>query len=66
MEEELIGTVEASKVLDLSINRIAKLIREGRLPAKKIGNAWAIRPSDLDLIKIRKTGYPKGKKRSNP
>ncbi len=54
----LIGTKEASKRLNISVRRVQTLIASGRLPAEKIGNSFAIKPTDLQLITGRKSGRP--------
>lgn len=61
MEEagNLIGVKEAAEKLGLTRKRILDFIRLGRLPAQKIGNSFAIRESDLELVKERKTGRPR-------
>jgi excisionase family DNA binding protein len=63
-EEQSIGTGEASEILNISRSRIARLIREGRLPAQKVGSTWVIKPSDLELVRERKPGFPKGRKKT--
>lgn len=54
----LISTKEASQRLNISIRRVQALIASGRLPAKKIGNSFAIRESDLKFVNGRKSGRP--------
>jgi excisionase family DNA binding protein len=48
-----ITTKEAAKKLNISVRRVQALIAAGRLPAEKIGNIFAIRPSDLKLANGR-------------
>jgi excisionase family DNA binding protein len=57
-ENEMISTNEAAKELGISNIRVRVLIRDGRLPAQKIGRDWIIRRSDLDLVRVRKPGRP--------
>lgn len=54
----LITTKEAAKRLNLSVRRIQALIASGRLPAEKIGNSFAIKESDLTVLKGRTNGRP--------
>ncbi len=55
----LIGTKEAARRLNVSIRRVQALIADGRLPAEKIGNSYAIREADLAPLNGRKNGRPK-------
>jgi excisionase family DNA binding protein len=58
---KLISTKEAAKKLKIDDSRVRVLIREGRLPAQKVGRSWVIDPADLKLLKTRKPGRPKKK-----
>ena len=58
---EIIATREAAKELGITVQRLRVLIREGRLPAQKIGRDWIIHSSDLDLVRVRKPGRPSKK-----
>jgi len=60
---EFITTSQAAKKLGISQRRVQALITADRLPAQKIGRDWLIRESDLELVRVRKTGYPKGRPR---
>ena len=51
-------TPQAAAKLGLSIYRIQQFIREGRLPAEKVGRDWLIREEDLKLVENRKPGRP--------
>jgi excisionase family DNA binding protein len=55
---DLLTTIEAANKLGVSKPRITALIRSGRLPAKKFGNAYMINESDLKLVEDRKPGRP--------
>lgn len=59
----LLTTQEAADMLDIHRSRILHLIKDGRLTATKVGRDWVIKPSDLDPIRERKTGWPKGRPR---
>jgi excisionase family DNA binding protein len=58
LKDEILSTVEAAQRLGISAIRIRQLIDSGRLPAKKLGTAFAIRSSDLKLVENRPTGRP--------
>lgn len=58
----LLSVSEAAEKLNISRWRINQFINEGRLPAQKIGRAYVVKESDLELVKDRKTGRPSKKK----
>ncbi len=55
----MIDCKQAAKILGIDGSRVRVLIREGRLPAQKIGGAWIIFEKDLKKVKDRKPGRPK-------
>ena len=55
---KLISTAEAAKRLGVHITRVQVLIREGRLPAQKVGPNYVVREGDLRLVADRKPGRP--------
>jgi excisionase family DNA binding protein len=55
----LISTSEAADRLGVHITRVQVLIREGRLPAQKIGRTYVIDEDDLKLVEDRKPGRPR-------
>ena len=57
-DEKLLSVKESAEILGVNRQRVQALITEGRLPAKKIGNSYVIKESDLELVKDRKTGRP--------
>ena len=57
-KNDIISTNEAAKELGVTTIRVRALIRDGRLPAQKIGRDWIIRRVDLDLVRVRKPGRP--------
>jgi excisionase family DNA binding protein len=61
---KLISAAEAAEKLGVHITRVQVLIREGRLPAQKVGGSYVINDSDLKLVKDRKPGRPP-KQRAN-
>ena len=58
MDVKLIGTKEAATRLSISQQRIQALIKNGQLPAEKVGRDWLIKESDLELVRNRKPGRP--------
>jgi excisionase family DNA binding protein len=54
----LISTIEAAARLGIHQTRVQVLIREGRLPAQKVGRAYVINEHDLKLVADRQTGRP--------
>lgn len=54
----LISTSEAAERLGVHITRVQVLIREGRLPAQKIGGTYVVNEDDLKLVADRKPGRP--------
>jgi excisionase family DNA binding protein len=59
---KLISSAEAAKKLGVHITRVQVLIREGRLPAMRVGRTYVIREADLKLVSNRKPGRPPLKK----
>ncbi len=55
---EILSTTEAAEKLKVSAIRVRQLIREGRLPARKVGRDYIIQVKDLALVKDRRTGRP--------
>ena len=55
----LLTTKQAEERLGVNDRRVTALIREGRLPAEKVGRDWLIREKDLAKVKDRRTGRPK-------
>ena len=56
---KLLGTKEASERLAVSQQRIKALIKNGQLPAEKVGRDWLIKEDDLELVRNRQAGRPK-------
>lgn len=50
MPEAYVSVAEAAKVLGVHRQRIHQRIREGSLPAQKVGHQWAVEMSDLRRI----------------
>lgn len=62
---DYVSTTQAAKRLEVSQTRVTIFIREGRLPAEKVGNVWMIHKDDLEAFskKPRFEGWPKGRLR---
>lgn len=54
----ILNTKEVAEKLNVSSIRVRQLIRDGRLPAKKIGRDFVIDENDLALVAERQTGRP--------
>lgn len=57
--DDLISVAEAAPALGVTKHRVHQLIRDGRLPATRIANAYAVRRRDLALVADRKPGRPR-------
>lgn len=55
----LLSAKQAAEKLGVDSSRVRQFILEGRLPAQKVGNSYAINEADLALVADRKTGRPK-------
>ncbi len=54
----LLTTKEAAARLGVTVPRVHTFIKEGRLPAAKMGRDFFIKEEDLKLVENRKTGRP--------
>jgi len=61
--EAHIGTTQAGKVLGLTARQVLNLIKDGILPAERIGRTYIIRPSDLSKVPEDRKPGPKPKER---
>jgi excisionase family DNA binding protein len=63
---ELVGVTVAAEELNLSPDRVRRLIKIGRLPAQRIGREFAITRDDLEAFKLidRPVGRPPKKSSS--
>ena len=58
---KVISTADAATELGVSTARIRAMIQSGRLKATRIGlRSWAISMRDVDSVRNRKPGRPKG------
>jgi excisionase family DNA binding protein len=55
----LLTTKEVSARLGVTIQRVQAMIRDGRLPASKLGRDYVIKEQDLKLVADRKPGRPR-------
>ena len=60
MLEGYLSTKEAAEKLEVTVGRIRQMIADEQLPATKIGRDNFIKETDLELVKDRKVGRPKG------
>jgi hypothetical protein len=44
------GAAEAAEALDMSLERVRQLIRDGRLDARQVSGRWLIDPNSVDLL----------------
>lgn len=51
VQDRLVATQEASKLLGVSRQYVARLARQGRLPATRAGRGWLIHESGLERIR---------------
>jgi excisionase family DNA binding protein len=58
------STTTAAEILGVSSARVLIFIRDGRLPAEKVGRTWIISPDDLE--EFRKKPRPQGWKPGRP
>ena len=52
-------TKDAAAVLGISLRQVQTLIKQGRLPAHKMGRDYIIKESDLRLVSHRPKGRPR-------
>lgn len=55
-------TSEAAKKLKRTVRHVQWLIKEGRLPAQRVGRDYFIREEDLKLVQGLKRGRPSKQK----
>jgi excisionase family DNA binding protein len=56
---DLLTLAQAAARLGISRQRLHGLIRAGRLPAERLGNAWVLKEADLAAYTPRQPGRPK-------
>lgn len=60
MIEGYLTTKEVAEKLGVTVGRVRQMIADGQLPSQKIGRDNFIKESDLELVKDRQVGRPKG------
>jgi excisionase family DNA binding protein len=55
---KLLTTNEVATRLGVTVKRVQAMIRDGRLPAEKMGRDYFIKEDDLKLVADRKPGRP--------
>lgn len=58
MSMKLLTTNEVAARLGVTIKRVQAMIRDGRLPAEKMGRDYFIKEDDIKLVENRKPGRP--------
>ena len=53
---EMLTIKEAAVELDRSVGQVRRYVRDGKLPAKKIGMQWFIAPDELTTFKASRNG----------
>jgi excisionase family DNA binding protein len=59
MRMSLLTTKEVAERLGVTLPRVHTFIKEGRLPAEKLGRDLFIKEEDLKLVENRTTGRPR-------
>jgi excisionase family DNA binding protein len=55
---KVLTTKDAAAALGISLRQVQTLVKQGKLPARKIGRDYVINESDLRLVKHRPKGRP--------
>ncbi len=58
MEDELLTVDRVAQIVGLHPRTVRRLIREGRLNARKIGKQWRVRRNELDRLAGAETSDP--------
>lgn len=59
----MISTAEAAERLGICDSMVRRLIREGRLKARRVGRAWVIEERHVVAYEKGPGGWPKGRPR---
>lgn len=57
---DLLSTAEAARRLGIDGSGLRRLMREGRIAARRVGRAWVIEESALASYRRGRGGRPKG------
>lgn len=63
MSDDIITSAEAAIELGISVRIIQRLCQSGRLRATPHGRMYLIRRGDLDAVRDRPQGWPRGRPR---
>lgn len=63
LDDGILMVPQVAVLLGISEPRVHQLIKAGRLKATRLGHYWMIRPSDVEAVRVRVSGWPKGRKR---
>ncbi|MFC1961139.1 helix-turn-helix domain-containing protein [Chloroflexota bacterium] len=56
--QDYVRTIVAAEVLEVDAATVARYIRDGKLPAIKIGKTWLIKREDVAEFQLPKPGNP--------
>jgi excisionase family DNA binding protein len=59
---KMLTTSEVAERLGVTVQRVHQFIKDGRLPAQKMGRDYIINEDDLKRLGDRQTGRPPSKK----
>ena len=59
--ENIIGTMEAAKIIGCHQDHIKRLARQGVIKAVKVGKSWLFNKSDIIAFKPANQGRPRKK-----
>ena len=45
--EEMVSVAEGARILGVHPETLRRLIKQGQIPALRVGRSWRLRPSDL-------------------
>jgi excisionase family DNA binding protein len=62
VDDELLTLPEIAQTLGMNPSTVRLWVREGRLPAEKVGRKWMVRRADLEqmLAEQPQVGHPRG------
>ena len=62
VDDELLTLPEIAQTLGMNPSTVRLWVREGRLPAEKVGRRWMVRRTDLEqmLAEQPQVGHPRG------
>lgn len=57
-EDDLLGSAEIGRRLQIDPRSVSRLLRRGRLPGRKVGRTWIVRAADVERLARFYTGRP--------